>query len=384
MPRITFNRQALLNKPMIITVASVVLLFGLIFGIKMLVGYLGFKKMMAGGMPPTVVTATKADYQEWQPQIKAVGGLRAVQGVDVSSEVDGLVHKINFVPGANVKEGDLLVELTSDADVAQLHALEAQSELAQTVYNRDKAQFDIKAISKAALDSDAANLKNLQAQAASQAATVAKKNITAPFAGRLGVAAVNPGQYLSAGDKIVTLQALDPIYIDFALPQQALAKVAVGQTVTLRSDTYPDETFSGKITTIDPKVDPATRNVQVEATLTNAKQLLLPGMFATVLIDTGKTERYLTLPQTAITYNPYGDIVYIIHADEKDKNKLTVKQSFVTLGETRGNQVAILKGLAAGDQVVTSGGLKLQNGSQVVINNKVEPNDEAEPEVEEE
>jgi membrane fusion protein (multidrug efflux system) len=331
-----------------------------------------------------VVTATKVDYQEWQPHMKAVGSLRAVQGVDVSSEVDGLVHKIHFTPGANVKEGDLLVELTSDADVAQLHALEAQSELAQTVYNRDKAQFDIKAISKATLDSDAANLKNFQAQVASQAATVAKKNITAPFTGRLGVAAVNPGQYLNAGDKIVTLQALDPIYADFSLPQQALAKVAVDQSVTLHSDTYPDETFTGKITTIDPKVDSATRNVQVEATLTNAKQLLLPGMFATVLIDTGKAERYLTLPQTAITYNPYGDLVYIISADDKDKSKLAVKQSFVTLGETRGNQVAVLKGLAAGDQVVTSGGLKLQNGSQVVINNKVEPNDEAEPEVEEE
>jgi membrane fusion protein (multidrug efflux system) len=204
---------------------------------------------------------------------------------------------------------------------------------------------------------------------------IAKKVIKAPFDGKLGVSQVNPGQFLNAGDAVVTLQQLDPIYVDFFLPQQELAKIQIGQNLSLKIDTYPDLTFVGKITTINPLVDPDTRNVQVEATISNPLDKLLPGMFGQVSLDIDKPEAFLTLPQTAISYNPYGDMVYIItqsnKKDKKGKPILTAQQTFVKLGNTRGDQIAILSGVKEGDVVVTSGQLKLKNGSPVTINNTV-------------
>lgn len=340
------------------------------------------KKIMAAGVQPQVVSATEVKYAWWQPRIKATASLRAVRGVDVTTEMAGTVRKIHFTPGSEVKESALLVELNIDADVARLHSLEAAAELAKTTYDRDKAQYEIRAVSKAVLDTDAADLKSKQAQVAEQAAMIAKKVIRAPFAGRLGVNYVNPGQYVNPGDKIVTLQTLDPIYIDFYVPQQQLVRLSVGQSVAITTDTYPGQTFLGKITTIDPKVDPATRNVQVEATIANAKHQLLPGMYSTAEVNTGAPKRYLTLPQTAVSYNPYGEIIYIIKQTGKDKKGqpiLTVTQNFITVGEARGDQVAILKGLKEGDKVVTAGQMKLKNGSQVIINNAVVPSNNPAP-----
>jgi len=379
-------RRTFLNKPMLITVICVVGFFGIFFGAKAFTGYLGFKEMMAAGTPPATVTASKVQRQTWQPHINAVGSLRAAQGVDVSSEVDGIVDALPLISGATVKQGDLLVKLRQNIDVAHLQALQAQYELAESAYKRDKAQFAIKAISQATLDTDIANLKNTQAQVQEQAAIVAQKNIVAPFDGYLGISAVNSGQFIKAGDKIVTLQALDPIYADFLVPQQALAKIKVGETVELLSDTYPKDKFVGKITTLEPEVDETTRNVRGEVLFENPKQRLVPGMFVNLMINTGKPQQHLTLPQTAITYNPYGDIVYIIHeAKNKDAaNKLTVQQVFVVLGEKRGDQVAVLEGLSADDLVVTSGGLKLQNGGSVVIDNSVKPSTDPNPQVSEE
>lgn len=375
------------KKVMLIMLITVCVIFGGIFGFQAFKAHKMQQAMMAMAMPPITVTAMQVKYQDWQPQAKAAGSVRAVRGVDVTTEIAGLVRSIVFKPGADVQEGELLVQLNIDSDVAQLHSLQAAAELAQTVYNRDKAQFAIKAISKATLDADAAALKSAEAQVTEQMANIAKKTIRAPFAGRLGISYVNPGQYVNPGDKIVTLQTLDPIYVDFSLPQQALAQLAPGQKVVISSDTYPEQQFNGKITTVDPKVDVATRNVQIEATLENAKHLLLPGMFVQVNARTGIAERYLTLPQTAVNFNPYGEIVFIIHESGKDaygKSKLTVAQSFVTIGKTRGDQVAILEGLKEGDQVVTSGGLKLKNGSVVVIDNKVLPADNPAPQLPEE
>jgi len=282
-----------------------------------------------------------------------------------------------------VKAGQVLVQLNADSDIAQLHSLEAAADLANTVYERDKQQLAAEVISKAQVDTDAADLKSKRAQVAQQAALVEKKTIRAPFAGKLGISTVNPGQYLNAGDKIVTLQTIDPIFIDFNLPQQQLPLMGIGQKVTLTTDAYKGVTFEGRVNAINPKVDTNTRNVQIEATIPNAKRQLLPGMFANVKVASGDEQRYLTLPQTAITYNPYGSTVFVVKASDKKDDKgnevLTAQQVFVTAGPTRGDQVAILKGVEPGAQVVTSGQVKLKNGMPVKINNAVQPSDNPNP-----
>jgi len=287
------------------------------------------------------------------------------------------VRQVAFKSGQDVQAGQVLVQLNADSDIAQLHALEAATELSATVLARDKAQLAAQAISQAQLDSDVADLKSKRALVAQQAATVEKKTIRAPFAGKLGITAVNPGLYLNTGDKIVTLQTIDPVYVDFFLPQKQIANLSVGLALSLSSDAYTGQNFTGKITAISPKIDLATRNVQVQATVSNPKRQLLPGMFANVSIDVGEKKRYLTLPQTAITYNPYGSTVFVLKPgeakDDKGNAQLVAQQAFVTTGLTRGDQVAILKGLEEGQQVVTSGQLKLKNGTAVEVDNTVQP-----------
>ena len=370
-----------MTKRMVIMLVIVAALFGGLFGFKLFQASM-MKKYMSFQMPPAAVTALKAEYQPWQPQVKAVGSLRAVRGVDVSSEISGLVRSVRFLSGESVEEGQVLVELNADADIAQLHAYQAAADLANTTYERDKKQFEIQAVSKATLDSEAADLRSKRAQVAQQQAVVDKKTIRAPFGGRLGISTVNRGQYVNPGDKIVTLQELNPLFVDFYLPQQQLSQIVLGQTVVVTTDTYTSRTFTGKITVISPKVDPDTRNFLVEATLANPKHVLLPGMYATVEVQAGAVQRYLTLPQTAVTYNPYGDTIFIVQekgTGKDGKPLLTAQQSFVTVGPTRGDQVAILSGVKEGDTVVTSGQLKLRNGSAVVINNQVQPENEEAP-----
>ena len=369
-------------KRMLIMLLAVGLLFGGIFG------YHAFKtrmmkKSMAGFQPPpATVTAIKTEYHSWQPQLKAVGSLRALRGVDVTSEISGLVRTVFFKSGDDAKGGQVLVQLNADSDIARLRSLEAEADLAETVYERDKKQLAVQAISQALLDADASELKNKRAQVAEQAALVDKKTIHAPFSGLLGISTVNPGQYLNAGDKIVTLQSLDSLYADFYLPQQELSRVSLGQAVVVTTDSYPGRTFNGRVTAINPQVDVATRNVQVEATIVNPGHTLLPGMYASVEVKAGSAKRYLTVPQTAVTFNPYGETVFVVEESGKGTGGqpvLTVKQTFVTTGATRGDQIAILKGLKEGDIVVTSGQLKLKNGSKVIIDNKVTPSNEASP-----
>jgi membrane fusion protein (multidrug efflux system) len=375
-----------MSKRMLIMLGIVLLLFGGIFGFKVFQASM-MKKYMSFQAPPSVVTALKAEYHTWQPQLPAVGSLRAVRGVDVTSEISGLVRVIHIKPDVEVKEGQVLVELNADADIAQLHALEAAADLAQTVYDRDKKQLEVQVVSQATVDADAADLRSKRAQVAQQQALVEKRTIRAPFAGRLGITTVNPGQYVNPGDKIVTLQSLDAVYCDFYLPQQELSRLASGQKVMVTTDSYPGKTFTGRITAINPKVDPDTRNVQVEATIMNPGHKLLPGMYASAEVRAGSVQRYLTLPQTAVTYNPYGNTVFIVEEGPKGpegKPALTAKQAFVTVGSTRGDQVAVLSGVKEGDLVVTSGQLKLKNGSAVIIDNKVQPANEAAPKPENE
>jgi len=372
-----------MKKRMVIMLVAVGVLLGGLVGFNFFKGYMMQKYMASAPVPTSTVTAMKVDYQQWQPQLSAVGTMRAVRGVDVTSEVAGLVRTINFKSGDEVKAGQVLAQLNADSDIAQLHSLEAAADLASTVYERDKQQLAAEVISKAQVDTDAGDLKSKRAQVAQQAALVEKKTIRAPFAGKLGISTVNPGQYLNAGDKLVTLQTIDPIFVDFNLPQQQLPLVAIGQKVILTADAYKGVTFEGKVNAINPKVDTNTRNVMIEATIPNPKRLLLPGMFATVKLNSGDEQRYLTLPQTAITYNPYGDTVFVVKESDKKDAKgnavLTAQQVFVTTGPTRGDQVAILKGVEPGAQVVTSGQVKLKNGSPVAINNAVIPTDNPSP-----
>jgi membrane fusion protein (multidrug efflux system) len=372
------TREQLLRRRLIIVLASAGALLALLVGFNLFKGYM-IRQAMARNVAVTeTVSATEVQYADWQPEVTAVGSLRAHRGVDVTTEVAGLVRSLHFRSGEDAKSGQVLVELNADSDVAQLHALEAAAALSETVYKRDQVQFQAQAISQAQLDADAADLKNRRAQVAAQAATVAKKTLRAPFAGRLGITTVNPGQYLNPGDKVVTLQELEPIYVDFRLPQQQLARVSVGQKVSLTTDAFPGETFAGSVDAIDPRVDSASRNFQAEASIGNPQRRLLPGMYAQVAVASGAVQRYLTLPQTAITYNPYGTSVFVASRANPGA-PLTVQQTFVTLGPTRGDQVAVLSGIKEGVTVVTSGQLKLKNGTPITIDNSVAPRSDANP-----
>jgi membrane fusion protein (multidrug efflux system) len=286
------------------------------------------------------------------------------------------VDQIDFNSGDDVAAGTVLLRLRSDDDEAKLQALQATADLAQVTYDRDVKQWKAQAISQATVDSDTFNLKNARAQVEQQKAMLDKKVLRAPFAGHLGIRAVDVGQYLNAGTTVVTLQALDPIYADFFLPQQALDQVKIGQAISAKVDTYPDQHFAGKITAINPQVDTSSRNVQVRATLGNANRRLLPGMYATVDIDIGSPQRHITLPQTAIAYNPYGSTVFLV---EQEGSARSAQQTFVMTGAKRGDQVAVLSGVKEGDVVVTAGQMKLRNGSPVMIDNKVQPTSDAAP-----
>lgn len=371
-------------KRMLIMLVLVGAVLGGLFGFK---GFVNgkIKEAMAGmANAPQTVSAAKATSSGWQPTIDAVGSLRAVRGADLSLEVPGVVEEIMFSSGDEVQAGQSLLRLRAEDEIAKLQSLEATAQLAQITYDRDVQLFKARAISQAVVDNDEANLRNAKAQVAQQKAIVDKKTLRAPFAGKLGLRQVDLGQFLSAGTVIATLQSVDPIFVDFLLPQQAVAQLSVGAKVEAKVDAFPDRLFTGKITAINPKIETASRNVQVRATLPNADQKLLPGMFASVQLETGAAERLVTLPQTAVSYNPYGSLVYLV--DDKGtgpdgKPHLTARQVFVTTGATRGDQVAILKGVAEGDMVVTSGQMKLRNGVPVIVDNSVVPKNDPAPKI---
>jgi membrane fusion protein, multidrug efflux system len=373
-----------MTKRMVIMLVAVAIVFGGIFGFQAFKAAMIKKFMGAMASPPQTVSTTKAAVTEWQPNIEAVGSLRAVKGADLSLEVAGVVDTITFNSGDDIDQGALLLKLRADDDTAKLESLQATADLSQITYQRDLKQFQIQAVSQATLDTDAANLKNAKAQVAQQQAILDKKFLRAPFAGHLGIRAVDLGQYLGAGTLIVTLQALDPIFLDFFVPQQSVDQIRLGQSVAVKVDAFKDQTFPGEISAINPKVDSSSRNVQIRATLKNPDHKLLPGMYATVDISTGAPQNYITLPQTAITYNPYGDTVYVVDTKggkDGGKPQTLARQTFVTVGSTRGDQVAVLKGVNEGETVVTAGQLKLHNGSVVLIDNSIMPTADAAPTV---
>jgi len=353
-------------------IASVLLIAGPLMFIKKR----QFETMMAAGasmvMPPTTVTASPARSESWGDSISAPGSLEAVQGVTVAAEVPGKVAKITFEAGAAVQAGDLLIQLDTATEEAQLRAVEATAALAQAnlVRARDLRQSGTN--SPADLDAADAQAKQALAQAESIRTVIAKKTIRAPFAGRLGLRYVNQGQILREGDPIATLQTLDPIYVNFSLPQQRLAQLTRGSGVRLTSDVAPGEIFPGEINAISPAVDAATRNIRVQATLANQAEKLRPGMYGTVEIMLPTRIPALVIPVTSVLYAPYGDSVFVVNEQKDEKTgkvQQVLRQQFVRIGGARGDFVNVVEGLKEGDIVVTSGVFKLRPGTHVVIDN---------------
>jgi membrane fusion protein, multidrug efflux system len=371
-----------MTKRMVLMLLIAGVLFGAIFGFQAFKSRMIKKYLSSQGVPPQTVSTIKAGYEAWNPALNVVGTLRAVRGADLAPEVAGVVSAIHFSSGEEVKAGAPLVQLNAASDLAQLASLEAAAELAELNYRRDQRQLKVQAVSQAVVDTDAANVKVAKAQVATQQALVDKKSVRAPFAGRLGIRLVDLGQYVAPGTKLVTLQAIDPLLVDFSAPQGELARIHPGMKVSATADALPAEQFEGAIAAIDAKVDPATRNVQVRATLQNPRHRLLPGMFVSVSVESGAEERRLTLPQTAITFNPYGNTVFVV--EEKGtgadgKPRLVATQRFVETGATRGDQIAVVSGVKEGETVVTTGQLKLRNGVPVIVDNTVQPANEAAP-----
>lgn len=383
-------------KRLIIMLLAVGIVLGLIFGFGMFRSIMIGKFLATLSNPSQTVATVEAKETPWQPSLHAVASLVAINGANLSAEVDGIVDTIDFESGEDVPAGKLLLTLRANNDPQVLAQLQATAALDALNYKRDVKQLAADGVSQATVDTDRATLASANAQVQAQQMLIAEKQIHAPFAGRLGIRQVDLGQYLSAGTQIVTLQQLDPLFVDFYVPQQALGQISVGQALTVNIDAFPGRTFPGKITAINSAIDTTTRMVQVRAGFSNPGLVLRPGMFATVDIGVGQPQNLVTLPQAAIGYNPYGDTVFIVTPDNKapdnktasatnDNGKTTnggglvANQQFVTTGATRGDQVAILQGVKAGDQVVSAGQLKLKNGSPVTINNSIQPTNDINP-----
>ncbi|TYO67424.1 efflux RND transporter periplasmic adaptor subunit [Bradyrhizobium hipponense] len=333
--------------------------------------------MAALADPPQTVSTTTAQFSDWQSSLTAIGTFRAVNGADLSLQQPGIVDAIHFDSGKDVAAGDALLDLHKEDDVAKLQSLQATADGFGITLRRDQGQLKINAVSQATVDSDVVNERNALALVAQQRALVNQKTLRAPFSGRLGVRQVDVGQYLTAGTAIVTLQALDRLFVDFTLPQQAIDQVKVGQEVVARVDAFPDRSFKGTVQAFNSKVDQSSRNVQVRALFENADRRLLPGMFARIDVRVGRPTSYLTLPQTAIVYNTYGESVYlVVKSDAPGRQGLLARQTFIKTGATRGDQVAVVSGLDQNATVVTAGQIKLRNGTLLKVDNSVTlPND---------
>jgi membrane fusion protein (multidrug efflux system) len=331
--------------------------------------------------PPEAVTTIVAQQDEWPATLSAIGTLAAVQGVTVSADLPGTVDRIAFDSGRSVREGDVLAELDTRQERAQMAAIEAQRDLARLNYNRLKGLLGDRVISQAEFDKAVAEQKQTDAQVGEIHATIERKTIRAPFSGVLGIRQINRGQYLAAGDPIVPLQSLDPIYVNFGVPQQDIAQIRAGHRVRITAQDVAGLELSGRVTATDSVVDRSTRNVQVQATLANPGGKLRPGMFVQTEIVLGANHAVIALPASAISYAPFGDSVFVVTdlQGENGKSYRGVRQQFVKLGSSRGDQVAIVGGLKPGDEIVTSGVFKLRNGAAVVVNNKVQPSNKKAP-----
>jgi membrane fusion protein (multidrug efflux system) len=331
--------------------------------------------------PPEAVTTIVAQHEEWPATLSAIGTMAAVQGVTVSADLPGTVDRILFDSGQAVTAGQVLAVLDTRQEQAQLAAIEAQRELARLTFDRMQGLLTERVISRAEFDRATAEYRQTDAQVAEIRAVIERKTIRAPFAGLLGIRQVNLGQYLAGGDALVTLQSVNPIYVNFGVPQQAAAQIVTGRTVRVTTDDVAGEEWTGRVTAVDSMVDEATRNIQVQATLPNPGGRLRPGMFVQAEIALGPRQRVIALPASAISYAPYGDSVFVVAELKGDggKSYRGVRQQFVKPGAGRGDQVAVLSGINPGEEVVTSGVFKLRNGAAVVVNNTVQPGNDPAP-----
>src|SRR3954468_14032748 len=368
------------RKGMVIGIALLLAIGVFVFGIKFL--QIGKMMSMPHTMPPTTVTSASVKEEDWAPRLTAVGSVSAVQGAVVSTELAGVVSEINFDNGAEAKKGEVLMKLDASQEEALLRSAEAEAQLAQTDLERSRDLAMKKVVSSAELDSAQSKFRRMNAVVDQMRSNIAKKTLTAPFDGQLGIRQVNVGQMINAGQQVVGLTALDPVYVDFALPDQYLSKLAKDLEVTVRSDAFPGREFKGKLTAINSMVDPVTRNVPLQATLYNPDHALHPGMFAKVEVALSETKKTIVIPGSAVSYAPYGDSVFLIEK-QKDpktgKESDTLRQQFVRIGEARGDFVAVTQGLKTGETVVSTGVFKLRNGMAVSVNNDLAPKPELNP-----
>jgi len=371
------TRKTILKAALGLSALVVVLL--LIKGLQIFTMVSSGKKMVP---PPVTVTSAEVREENWAPVLSAIGSVSAVQGATVATELGGVVSEIKFENGGVAKKGDVIVKLDASQEEALLRSAEAEAELARADLGRSRDLASQKVVSKAELDAAESKFRRLTAIVDQMRSNIRKKTLVAPFDGQLGIRQVNVGQMINAGQQVVPLTSLDPVYVDFALPQQHLAQLSQGLEVRVWSDAVPGREFKGKLTAINPMVDPVTRNVSVQATLENANHVLRPGMFAKAEVALPEKHTALVIPGSAVSYAPFGDSVFVIEKkkDEKTgKETQVIRQQFVRVGEARGDFVSVTEGLKAGETVVSTGVFKLRNGMVVTINNDLAPKPQVNP-----
>jgi len=365
-----------MKKKVFLAFLGILVLAGVLGGIK----FLQINRMVAQGKqfvpPPATVSSATVEAATWEQRLTAVGSLEAVQGVTVTAELSGKVVRIAFDPGAYVQAGDLLVQQDISSETAQLRADEATLALKKANHERSKELLAEKVTTRAAYDQALAEYRQAEAAIDNIRSIIAKKTIRAPFAGRLGIRLVNLGQILEGGQPIVSLQSLEPIFVNFSLPQEDVARIQLGLTVRIATDALPDEVIEGRITAISPLVDEATRNIRIQATVDNQKERLRPGMYAAVEVILPEADPVLVIPTTAVLYAPYSDSVFVVEdapAEGEGEAALALRQQFVRLGDQRGDFVAVTSGLKEGEAVVSTGVFKYRNGQRVVVDNTLAP-----------
>lgn len=374
-----------MKKRMFFTILGLAIVFGGVFGYNWFVSRMITQAIENRPAPVQTVSATVARKDVWQPTLSAVGSLRAVQGVDLTAEITGQVTEVAVADGARVEVGQVLVRLDADGLRAELRGARAEASLAEIELQRQRRLRQQNAVSQAAVDTAESQLEQARARVDQVQAQLDKKTITAPFAGRLGIVRVDQGQFLNVGQVIATLQNVTPINVDFTLPQEQLPRIETGQALVAHVDAYDDRSFDGQIAAISPRVNASTRSADIRGRIANEDGVLQPGMFVDIEVQLPQQENVITLPRTAITYNPYGDSVFVINEQEEEGEDgepvLTVQRVFVRTGENRGGEVQIRDGIEAGTRVVTSGQLKLRNGTRVRVDNSVTPPSDATPEL---
>ncbi|MCJ7602105.1 MAG: efflux RND transporter periplasmic adaptor subunit [Desulfobulbaceae bacterium] len=372
-----------MKKRIFFAVIGLLVLAGILGGIKTLQIRRMIDQKSKFSLPPEIVTTAKSQSESWESTLTAIGSLTAVQGVTVSAEVPGKVTHIAFTPGTKVQTGDLLVRQDTSSEEAQLRSVETGAALAKLNLDRYTELLAQNNIAQSLYDNAEAQYKQAKAQVDSIRATINKKNIRAPFSGRLGIRLINLGQILKENEPIVSLQSLDPIFVDFLLPQQHLGQIQKGLVVRIKTDALPGQILQGKITTINPEVDSATRNIRIQATVANDQELLRPGLFVNVEVVLPARQDVIVIPATAVLYAPYSDSVFVLKETKNEKtgqNETVLSQQFVKLGEKRGDFAAVVSGLGEGETIVSTGVFKLRNGQAVVINNELAPEFKLAPE----